>query len=45
MSKKTTPKNKIIEKEVPVWFNKDIEATSATDEERQAMEEMLKEYR
>ena len=45
MSKKTAPKNKIIEKEVPVWFNKDIEATSATDEEIQEMEDILKEYR
>ena len=45
MSKKVAQKNKIIEKEVPVWFNKDIEANSATDEERQEMEDILKEYR
>lgn len=45
MVKKTTPKNQIIEKEVPVWFNQNIEASSATDEERQAIEDMLKGYR
>ena len=33
------------EKEVPVWFDKNIEATSASDEERQAIEDMLKEYK
>ena len=33
------------EKEVPVWFNKNIEANSASDEERKAIEDMLKEYR
>ena len=33
------------EKEVPVWFDKNIEANSATDEERKAIEDMLKEYR
>ena len=32
-------------KEVPVWFNQNIEANSATDEERQAIEDMLKEYK
>lgn len=45
MIKKTTPKNQIIEKEVPIWFNQNIEASSATDEERQAIEDMLKGYR
>ena len=34
-----------IEKEVPAWFDKNIEANSASDEERQAIEDMLKEYR
>ena len=45
MRKKITTKNQTIEKEVPVWFNKNIEATEATDEERQAIEDMLKGYR
>lgn len=46
-TKKTGPvtNKQIVEKEVPVWFNQNIEATSATEEERQAIEEMLKEYR
>ena len=30
---------------VPVWFDKDINKEVATDEEREAIEEMLKEYR
>jgi hypothetical protein len=33
------------EKELPDWFNKNIEATSASEEERQAIEDLLKEYR
>lgn len=37
----TTSKIKPTEKEVPVWFDKNIEVNSATDEERQAIEEML----
>lgn len=45
MVKKKVPKNQIIEKEVPVWFNQNIEASSATEEERQAIEDMLKGYR
>ena len=45
INKKTTIKKEINIKEVPDWFNKNIEATSATDEERQAMEDLLKEYR
>ena len=45
MSKKVAPKNPVVEKEVPVWFNQNIEASSATDEERQAIEDMLKGYR
>ena len=43
--KKTNIKSPLVEKEVPVWFNQNIEANSATDEERKAIEEMLKEYR
>lgn len=43
--KKTSSKNISIEKEVPVWFNQNIEASSATDEERKAIEDMLKEYK
>lgn len=45
ISKKTSVKKEIKEKEVPVWFDKNIEVNSATDEERQAIEELLKEYR
>ena len=45
MIKKTTPKKQVIEKDVPIWFNQNIEASSATDEERQAIEDMLKGYR
>lgn len=45
MNKKISLKNQINEKEVPIWFDKNIEATEATDEERQAIEDMLKEYR
>lgn len=45
MNKKVNLKNQIKEKEVPVWFDKNIEASEATDEERQAIEDMLKEYR
>ena len=33
--------NKIKEKELPDWFDKNIEINSATDEERKAIEEML----
>ena len=45
MNKKISFKNQINEKEVPIWFDKNIEAAEATDEERQAIEDMLKEYR
>ena len=45
MNKKANIKNQIKEKEVPVWFDKNIEAAEATDEERQAIEDLLKEYR
>lgn len=41
VSKKTISK----ENSVPVWFDKEIMHDAATDEERQAIEEMLKEYR
>lgn len=41
VSKKTMSK----ENSVPVWFDKEIMHDAATDEERQAIEEMLKEYR
>ena len=43
---KTTQSNiKVNVKEVPVWFDQNIEINSATDEEIKAMEDMLKEYR
>lgn len=45
MSKKITPKKQIIEKDVPIWFNQNISATSATEEEIKEMEDILKEYR
>lgn len=38
-------KTKVIEKEVPEWLDKNIEASSASDEERKIIEEMLKEYK
>ena len=41
VSKKTISK----QNSVPVWFDKEIMHDAATDEERQAIEEMLKEYR
>lgn len=45
ISKKVSIKPQIKEKEVPVWFDQNISINSATDEERQAIEDMLKEYR
>lgn len=45
LKKKVSIKTEIKEKEVPDWFNKNIEANSATEEERQAIEDLLKEYR
>ena len=45
MSKKTNTKNVTLEKEVPAWFDKNIEANKATDEERKVIEDMLKGYR
>lgn len=46
ITKKVTIKtNNQVEKDVPVWFDKTIEAKEATEEERQAIEDMLKEYR
>ena len=45
MNKKINLKSQINEKEVPIGFDKNIEATEATDEERKAIEDMLKEYR
>ena len=45
VTKKVNITTKVKEKEVPEWFDKNIEASSATDEERLAMEELLKEYR
>lgn len=41
VSKKATTK----ENSVPVWFDKEIKHDAASDEERQAIEDMLKEYR
>jgi len=43
--RKSGTRSQKVEKEVPVWFNQNIEATSATDEERKVIEDMLKEYR
>ena len=45
VTKKTNITTKMKEKELPDWFDKNIEVNSASDEERRAMEEMLKEYR
>lgn len=44
-TKKTYNKTSVKEKEVPAWFDQNIEANNATDEERQAIEDMLKGYR
>lgn len=38
-------KTKIIEKEVPIWFDQTVEASSASDEERKLIDDMLKEYK
>lgn len=45
MNKKITTNKKVTEKEVPAWFDKNIEANHATDEEREAIENILKGYR
>lgn len=45
MKKYTSTKVVVKEKEVPVWFDKNISATVASDDEIREMEEMLKEYR
>lgn len=44
---KTTMKKKqaVVEKEVPVWLDQETKAETATAEEQQAIEDMLKEYR
>ena len=44
---KTTTKKKqvVVEKEVPVWLDQETKAETATAEEQQAIEDMLKEYR
>lgn len=44
MNKKTIKKSDVTVKDVPFWFDKDNKATDATDEERQAIQELLKEY-
>ena len=41
---KSIKKNKVTS-DVPVWFDKDIEKKEASVEDRQAIEDMLKEYR
>lgn len=38
-------KKNITEKDVPVWLDQNVEANSASLEERKAIEEMLKEYK
>lgn len=45
VKKKVSTKAVVCEKDVPVWFDKNISANMATDEEIKEMEEMLKEYR
>lgn len=45
MIKKVNVNKSTIEKEVPAWFDKNIEANKATDEEREAIEDLLKGYR
>ncbi len=43
--KNKTIKKEVKEKNVPVWFDKNIEVSSASDEERQEIDDLLKEYR
>ena len=43
-SKKITKKSEVVVKDVPVWFDKDNKAMDATNEEMQAIQDMLKEY-
>lgn len=43
-NKKTTKKSEVVVKDVPVWFDKDNKAIDATNEEMQAIQDMLKEY-
>jgi len=45
VTKNTQTKKIIKDNIVPVWFDKNIEANSATDEEKQEIDELLKEYR
>ena len=45
LKKKVNIKTEINTKEVPDWFNKNIEVSKASEEEIRAMEELLKEYR
>lgn len=45
LKKKNSVKSEVKVKDVPDWLDKNIEVNSATDEERQAMEDLLKEYR
>jgi len=45
MVKKNSIKSGAVEKEVPAWFDKNIEVNTATDEERKAIEDMLKGYK
>lgn len=45
MKKYTSTKVYVKEKDVPVWFDKNISASMASDDEIKEMEEMLKEYR
>jgi len=44
LKKKITDNKELKTKEVPDWLNKNIEVNSATDEEIQAMEDLLKGY-
>ena len=45
IEKQKTIKKVTKDNPLPVWFNKEIKEESATDEERQAIEDLLKEYR
>lgn len=44
INKKTSKKNEVLEKDVPVWLDKDNRAMDASNEEMQAIQDMLKEY-
>ena len=45
IDKITKTKKGIKESVIPTWFNKNIDIEEASNEERQAMDDLLKEYK